>query len=115
MMGFPVSTTFCPRTSPSVPTSGEDGKKSAKTPWTSASDATRLRLTVHGDGADRVLSQVHGDLEDEAVLKALDLESVEDGGEIIGVELDLWAAHKASVSKGSLQYDRNRVPGGGRT
>lgn len=41
---------------------------------------------------------MHGDLEDEAVLKALDLESVEDGGEIIGVELNLWAANGTSVS-----------------
>jgi hypothetical protein len=32
---------------------------------------------------------VHRDLKNETVLEALDLESVEDGREIIGIELDL--------------------------
>jgi hypothetical protein len=46
-------------------------------------------LTVHGDGADGVLSEVHGDLEDEAVLEALNLKRVEDRGKVVGLELDL--------------------------
>ncbi len=50
----------------------------------------RRGLTVHGDGADRVLAEVHSDLEDETVLKALNLESVQDGREVLRVELDLF-------------------------
>jgi hypothetical protein len=37
---------------------------------------------------------VHGDLKDETVLESLNLEGVEDGGKIIGIELDLWACRK---------------------
>lgn len=45
--------------------------------------------TVHGDGADRVLSKVHGDLENETVLEPLNLESVENRGKVIGIKLNL--------------------------
>jgi len=41
---------------------------------------------IHGNGADCVLSQVLGDFEDETDLVALDLEGVEDGGQV-AVEL----------------------------
>lgn len=46
--------------------------------------------TVHGNGTDRVLTQVLGDLEHEAgTLDVLDVESVVDGGQVLGVELDV--------------------------
>ena len=44
--------------------------------------------TVHGNGADRVLTQVGGDLEDEATaVEVLDLERVENGGEVFSLKL----------------------------
>lgn len=46
-------------------------------------------LTVHGDGANSVLSQVHRNLENEARLGALNLEGVEDGRKVLGIELNL--------------------------
>ncbi len=47
--------------------------------------------TLHGNGTDGVLTEVLGDLENEttATLDILDLEGVEDGGELLGVELDV--------------------------
>lgn len=87
-MGFPVSTTDWPRTSPSVPKEGQTRKRSAGAPPQKLNERD-VQLTVHGDGADGVLSKVHGDLEDEAVLEALNLESVEDRGKVVGLELDL--------------------------
>jgi hypothetical protein len=46
--------------------------------------------TVHGNGTDGVLSQVRGNLEDETTtVEVLDLEGVENGREVIGVELDV--------------------------
>lgn len=50
---------------------------------------------------------MHRDLKDEAVLEALDLEGVEDGREVLGVELDLhggvatatWSAGVPSVER----------------
>ena len=46
--------------------------------------------TVHGNGADRVLTEVSGDLEDETTtVEVNDLESVENGGEVLGLELDV--------------------------
>ena len=45
---------------------------------------------VHCDGADRVFTQMGGDLEHEtAAMEILDLEGVEDGGEVVGLELDV--------------------------
>jgi hypothetical protein len=63
-----------------------------------AAAAARTGLTVHGDGADRVLAEVHSDLEDETVLKALNLESVQDGREVLRVELDLHVFRRVGVS-----------------
>ena len=79
------------------------GKK-IRRPWATRRSQGR---TVHGDGADRVLSQVHRDLEDEAVLEALDLERVEDGGEVIRVELDL---HVATQQTSAASETRRRGP-----
>jgi hypothetical protein len=52
--------------------------------------------TVHGNAADGVLTEVLGDLEDEAAtlrlglaLGKLDVEGVEDGGEVIRLEVDV--------------------------
>ena len=46
--------------------------------------------TVHGNGADRVLTEVSGDLEDETTtVEVNDLESVENGGKVLGLELDV--------------------------
>ena len=46
--------------------------------------------TVHCNGADGVLSQVGGDFKDEsAAVEVLDLESVENRGEVLGLELDI--------------------------
>lgn len=56
------------------------------------------RLTVHGDGSDGVLSQVHRALEDEATsAKVLDLEGVEDGRDILGVELQRQNMSRVSI------------------
>ena len=44
--------------------------------------------TVHGNGTDRVLTKVSSDLEDETTtVEVLDLEGVQDGREILGLEL----------------------------
>jgi peptide chain release factor 1 len=46
--------------------------------------------TVHGNGADSVLTQVGRDLENEpAAREILDLEGVQNGGEILCLELDV--------------------------
>jgi hypothetical protein len=46
--------------------------------------------TVHSDGADRVFAQMGGDLEDETpTCKVPDLQSVEDGGQVFSLELDV--------------------------
>ena len=46
--------------------------------------------TVHGNGADRVLAEVGSDLEDETTtVEVDDLEGVEDGGKVFGLELDV--------------------------
>lgn len=89
-MGAPVSTTAWPRTRPSVPAHGDDKKKSGLI----REPGSRKQRTVHGDGADRVLSQVHRNLEDEAVLEALDLERVEDRGKVVSIELDLHSENE---------------------
>ena len=44
--------------------------------------------TVHSNGTDRVLTEVSGDLEDETTtVEVLDLESVENGGKVLSLEL----------------------------
>ena len=44
--------------------------------------------TVHGNGADRVLTEVSGDLEDETTtVEVNDLERVENGGKVFTLEL----------------------------
>ena len=46
--------------------------------------------TVHGNGTDRVLAKVSGDLEDETTaVEVLDLEGVENGGKVVSLELDI--------------------------
>lgn len=46
--------------------------------------------TVHSNGSDRVFTQVGGDLKDEATaMEVLDLKGVEDGREVVGVELNV--------------------------
>ena len=46
--------------------------------------------TVHGNSADRVLAEVGSDLEDETTtVEVDDLEGVEDGGEVFGLELNV--------------------------
>lgn len=46
--------------------------------------------TVHGNGADGVLTQVGRDFEDEpAAREVLDLEGVQNGGEVLCLELDV--------------------------
>ena len=46
--------------------------------------------TVHGNGTDRVLTKVGGHLKDEtATVEVLDLEGVQDGGQVLRVELDI--------------------------
>ena len=46
--------------------------------------------TVHGNGADRVLTEMGRDLENEAATReVLDLEGVQDGREVVRVKLDV--------------------------
>ena len=46
--------------------------------------------TVHGNGTHRVLTQVRGNLEDEATaVEVLDLERVENGRQVVRLELDV--------------------------
>ena len=46
--------------------------------------------TVHGNGADRVLTEMGRDLENEAAAgEVLDLEGVQDGREVVRVKLDV--------------------------
>ena len=49
----------------------------------------KIGRTIHGDGSDGVFSQVHRDLEHESVLESLDLEGVENRGEVLGIELNI--------------------------
>lgn len=52
---------------------------------------------------------MHGDLENETVLKALDLESVENRGKVIGIELDLLNEDEGRISSGGGGEGRNQV------
>ena len=46
--------------------------------------------TIHSNGSDRVFTQVGSDLENETTaMEVLDLKGVEDGGEVVGVELHI--------------------------
>lgn len=46
--------------------------------------------TVHGNGTDRVLTQMRCDLQDETTAaEVLNLEGIQDGGEVVSVELDV--------------------------
>lgn len=46
--------------------------------------------TVHSNGTDRVLTEMGRDFQNEATtLEVLDLEGIEDGREVVGVELDI--------------------------
>ena len=45
--------------------------------------------TVHGNGADGVLTEMLGNLEDEAGIVVLDLKGVEDGGQAAVLKLDI--------------------------
>ena len=46
--------------------------------------------TVHGNGADRVLTEVSSDLEDETTtVEVLDLKSIENGRKVLSLELDI--------------------------
>jgi hypothetical protein len=46
--------------------------------------------TVHGNGSDRVFTQVRGDFENETTtVEVLDLEGVENGREVVGLELNI--------------------------
>jgi len=52
--------------------------------------ANETFCTVHGDGADRVLTEMGCDFKDKtATAKIHDLEGVEDRREVVGVELDI--------------------------
>lgn len=78
-----------------------DAPKSSGTDWdldggTSVDDLLSSDETgggVHGNGSDGVLTQVLGDLEDELSLGSatleLDLEGVQDRGQVLGVEVDI--------------------------
>lgn len=47
--------------------------------------------TVHGNGADGVFTQVRRDLKNETTtVEVLNLESIEDGREVVGIELDVY-------------------------
>jgi len=46
--------------------------------------------TIHSNGSDRVLTKVSSNFEDEATtVEVLDLESVEDGWQVLGLELNI--------------------------
>lgn len=92
VMGAPVSTTLVPLTRPSVPSVlGGANQRQNRT------GLSEKRLLTHGNTSDGVFTQVLRDLEDQSVLGALDLESVQDGGELLGVEL---AGAGAGFSRG---------------
>jgi peptide chain release factor 1 len=82
-----------------------------------AADETTGR--VHGNGADSVLTQVLGDLEDEAAalglllaLGKLDLEGVQDGREVVRVKVDVDDGTNDRLDRASLELRGGRVGAG---
>jgi peptide chain release factor 1 len=76
--------------------------------------------TVHGNGADGVLSQVLGNLEDESAalglglaLGELDFESVQDRGEVVRVEVDVDDGTNDGLDGTGLKVGGGGVRAGG--
>jgi hypothetical protein len=67
-----------------------------------------MQRTVHGNGSDRILTEMLADLEDQSSLEALDLESVKDRRQPLGIELDLQAAGSAMVLLIRLEANARR-------
>ena len=66
--------------------------------------------TVHGNGTHRVLTQVRGDLKDEATaVKVLDLERVQDGRKVVSLELDVDDGTNDSLDRTNDRLGLGRV------
>jgi hypothetical protein len=68
---------------------GADGDGDGGTSVLNGLATDQTLSSVHGNGTDGVLSQVLGDLENQTTVQVLDLKSVQDGGELALVELDI--------------------------
>lgn len=84
----------CDRSRKNVPkSSGTDGDGDGGTSVGDLLSSDETGSGVHGDTSDSVLTQVLGDLEDELSLGSgslkLDLEGVQDRGEVVGVKVDV--------------------------
>lgn len=70
--------------------SGTDGNLDGCTGVKDLLSANETLCTVHGNGTDRVLTQVSSDLEDEtATVEVLDFESIENRRKVLSLELDV--------------------------
>jgi hypothetical protein len=98
MMGAPVSVALDPRTRPSVPASIHQ--------FCACRFIQRAQLTVHGNTPDDVLTQMllrlisditddstscaYSDFQSQLVAAVVRCQGIENGGELLGVELDIY-------------------------
>jgi hypothetical protein len=68
---------------------GTDGNSDGGTSVLDGLATDQTLSSVHGNGTDGVLSQVLGDLKNQTTVQVLDLEGVQNGGELALVELDI--------------------------
>ena len=69
--------------------------------------------TVHGNGTDRVLAEVSGDLEDEtSAVVVLDLERIENGREVLSLELDVDDGTNDGLDSADVGLGLGRVGAG---
>lgn len=72
--------------------------------------------SVHGNGADRVLTEMRGNLEDEAAaLEVLDLEGVQDRREVLVLELDVDDGTNDSLDGAEVALGLSGVRAGWKT
>ena len=91
--------TFMMRPSVSSPTGTAIGSPVSMTSW----PRTRPSVDVHGDGADRVLAEMLGDLEHEPVAVVLGLERIQDRRQVaVELHVDDGAGHLGDAAGDAL-------------
>jgi len=68
---------------------GTDGNGDGGTSVLNGLTTDQTLSSVHGNGTDSVLTQMLGNLENQATIEVLDLKSVKNGGKLALVELDI--------------------------
>ena len=96
---------------------GSDGDLDRRTGVNDTLSSDETIGTVHGNASDSVLTQVLGNLEDKSsssgVTGELDLEGVENGREVVRVEVDIDDGTNDGLDGTGLDSRRGSVGSGG--